>query len=802
MDTPSNNKILKSKQEKSNRQSKSKIPEYTSTNENEGSIADFNSNAQDPANVISFGDTLQNSLDQDQIQNIKNFVRDARINSDKIDIKGKNEMLDLIDSNANAYNQFNTLTKIKYFYLKHEWTFIAIRECCAIGIIVLSILLYASSLKSEKSYEKYNMYFYYPMTLISLIKCLISGGIVGFIIFCMYAKWIFLEHLIYMVIVYSILIYKNFGNNILNHGKYNFFLLLISSTLVFLLLVGVYLVYRFSRTIKYLYLIEAVLVFFGCFLICYNFKYKYEKNYSCEKWDLTLNKSDIFVDENNEKCNLEVITGLCYMNKIFNYFDLTLGNNIKCENREKNEINNFYKMIKDENMTNYDLFAFPSTVNINKEKNLNTTKNLQHYIFNNLIPIRRRMNTISTINNLTNTTNIINSTNIPNTTNIINTRNLTNITSTTNIANITNIINTTNITNTTKIEVNYTYLYSKYETIIEFNTDENNNTQGELTINLIKDKVLSETRKKISENFFFKKNTSSLYDNILVIFLSSISRAHFQRGMPKLSKFISKLMQYEPFPTMTSYQFSKYKNFNYTMENILSLFYKKTNDSYINSLKYLKESGYITGQVSDICDKNMNNKNVIDFDHENFIMSCDPNYFMKKEFSPYERCLYGKPISNYMLNYTSQFWEKYNENKKYFRMSFNYGNEPTGNVIKYLDEPLYNFLWDFYTQGKLKNTAVIILSEQGNKNNGLYDVLGSAEFEVDKKYGVFIMILDWNEKFKKEEYHKNLIKNQNLFITPYDVFDTINNIALGDIYNEGNSVLKHINNEDTYCYKN
>ena len=198
----------------------------------------------------------------------------------------------------------------------------------------------------------------------------------------------------------------------------------------------------------------------------------------------------------------------------------------------------------------------------------------------------------------------------------------------------------------------------------------------------------------------------------------------------------------------------------------------------------------------------MENKNVIDFDHENFIMSCDPNYFMKKEFSPYERCLYGKPISAYMLNYTSQFWEKYNENKKYFRMSFNYGNEPTGNVIKYLDEPLYNFLWDFYTQGKLKNTAVIILSEQGNKNNGLYDVLGSAEFEVDKKYGVFIMILDWNEKFKKEEYHKNLIKNQNLFITPYDVFDTINNIALGDIYNEGNSVLKNINNEDTYCYKN
>ena len=196
----------------------------------------------------------------------------------------------------------------------------------------------------------------------------------------------------------------------------------------------------------------------------------------------------------------------------------------------------------------------------------------------------------------------------------------------------------------------------------------------------------------------------------------------------------------------------------------------------------------------------MNNKNIINWDHENFVMSCDPNYFNKKEFTVYERCLYGKPISEYMINYALQFWEKYKENKKYFRMSFNYGNEPTGNVIKYLDEPLYNMLWGLYNQGQLKNTAVIILSEQGNKNNGLYDILGSAEFEVEKKYGVFIMLLDWNEKFKNGKYHKNLIKNQNLFITPYDVHDTLVHMAIGDKYSKGNSVLKGIKMEDTYCY--
>ena len=726
MDNSSKNKIIKVKFEKSSRSKKENIEYNNTTNENEGSISNINADTLDPANVISYGGPLETSLDQDQVKNIKDFVRDTITHANNIDIEGKNEMLDLIDSNANAYNQFNTLTKIKYFYLKHEWTFIAIREFSAMAIIILSFFVYSSSLKMEKNFASYNMYFYYPMTLLNLIKCLISGGIVGFIIFSMYAKWIFLEHLIYMIIVYSILIYKHYGTNILEHGKYNFLLFFITTILVFFVILGVYMVYRFSRTIKYLYLIIAVFAFFFCFLICYNFKYKYESNYSCEKWNINLNNSYIFEDEKNEKCNLEKIKGLCYMDKIYNFFDLTLGNNIKCENRDINEIDNFYGMIKNKTLRKYTKFAFPSTININRGNN---TKNLQHYLFNNLV----------------------------------------------------------------ELETNSS-LIKNYETELDFITDTNKTTKGELKINLIKNDTLSEKRKKISE----KSGKNSIYDNVLLIFLSSVSRAHFQRGMPKLSKFISKLMSYEPFPTMTSYQFSKYKNFPYTMENIKHLFYK--ND--IDSLKYFKEEGYITGQVSDICDKNMNNKNIIDFDHENFVMSCDPNYFLKKEFSTYERCLYGKPISEHMINYASQFWEKYSENKKYFRMTFNYGNEPTGNVIRYLDEPLYNMLWNFYNERKLRNTAVFIISEQGNKNNGLYNILGSVEFEIEKKYGVFIMLLDWNEKFKKEQYHENLIKNQNLFITPYDIYDTVVHIALGEKYANSSSVFNAIKMEDSYCYKN
>ena len=727
----SNIKVHKKKGEKASK-AKSEIEGNSII---EGSISNFSSESQDPANVLSFGGTLENTVDKEQIDQIKQFVRDSRKYSGPME--SKREILNLIESNAKAYSQFNILTKMKYIYLKHEWTCITIREFLAITIIVISFVLYALSLKVEKNYHNYNLYFYYPMTLPSLLKCIFAGIIIGFIFFCMYAKWIFLEHLIYISIVYVVLISKNHGNNILNHGKYNFYIFIICSTLIFLALLSLHMIYRFARTIKYLYLIIAVLALFFCFLICYNFKDRYEQTYNCNKWNITLNSSFI-LDEKDEKCNIKMPQGLCYMDKLYNYFDLTLVNQIKCSNRNESEITNFYNSIKNENITSSKIFGFPSTNNININSLTNQTKNINDYIFSNLI-------------NLENST-------------------------------------------------------LKPETILDFSS----NKYGELKINFTKNILLSNQRKNIVLNNL-KLKKESIYDNILMIFLSSTSRAHFQRAMPKLSQLVSKLMGYEPFPTMTAYQFSKYNNFPFIEENLQSMFYKKSvNNTYINSLKSFKENGYITGQVIDKCEKNLKNVKE-EFDHESYAYLCDPNYY-GKVYSPYERCLYGKPVSEYMINYALEFWDKYSDNKKYFRMTFNYGNEPTGNVLTYLDQPLFDMITQLYNSGKLKNTAVFIVSEQGNRNNGLYDILGSAEFELEKKYGLFIMILDWNDKFKNGNYHKNLMKNQHIFTSPYDIYESMMHIALGNssysLENKknsddywGESMLNEIHIENRYCGK-
>ena len=50
---------------------------------------------------------------------------------------------------------------------------------------------------------------------------------------------------------------------------------------------------------------------------------------------------------------------------------------------------------------------------------------------------------------------------------------------------------------------------------------------------------------------------------------------------------------------------------------------------------------------------------------------------------------------------------------KLFMLLTNYPHESTGELVKYIDDPLEKFLRDFYNQGNLKNTELLILSDHG-----------------------------------------------------------------------------------------
>ena len=344
-----------------------------------------------------------------------------------------------------------------------------------------------------------------------------------------------------------------------------------------------------------------------------------------------------------------------------------------------------------------------------------------------------------------------------------------------------------------------------------------------MKINLVFNKTLSEERKKL-------ENSNSLYDNIFMIYLDATSRAHFQRSFPKLSNLLKNFMKYDETNSkkVEAYQFMKYNSFaGATHYNIVPMFYGNSFQSKkgVNHIKYFKENGYVTGHEVDMCNKeqydivkdNQDEKEYIEWDHENIAYLCDGNYFEinspypsdKGAFDIKERCLYGHPVSYYMIEYAKQFWEKYKNNKKYFRMAFNYGHEKTGAVISKLDEPLYNFLFEFYDKGYFYNTAIFIVSDHGNQNIGIYDKINKEQFEYEKKMSTFFLLLSKNNNI--ENYRINLLNNQQVFLTPYDVHDTLlhliygKSMVTGNIYasvdNKGNSVFNTINEEERNCKK-
>lgn len=81
-----------------------------------------------------------------------------------------------------------------------------------------------------------------------------------------------------------------------------------------------------------------------------------------------------------------------------------------------------------------------------------------------------------------------------------------------------------------KTNVKYLTEFNKSEIILEFS---NNYKDAKIKINVSFRKNLAKERK-------MKENNNSIYNNVLFIFLDTLSRAHFQRTMKKTSHFLEK----------------------------------------------------------------------------------------------------------------------------------------------------------------------------------------------------------------------------------------------------------------------
>ena len=111
-----------------------------------------------------------------------------------------------------------------------------------------------------------------------------------------------------------------------------------------------------------------------------------------------------------------------------------------------------------------------------------------------------------------------------------------------------------------------------------------------------------------------------------------------------------------------------------------------------------------------------------------------------------------------------------------------HGHEPTYSVIKYIDKPIVDFLNKLQKDGKFKDTGIIFVGDHGLHISPIYVVLASENYFYQQFLPAFFIVFDYNKNIKINE----LYDNQQKFVTPYDVYETLFHIIFGNNYKKQN----------------
>ena len=592
-----------------------------------------------------------------------------------------------------------------------------------------------------------------------LIFGILSSLLITIELYLIINKIIYVYHIIYIIIFYITIYRYDHGTKLDYHGLYNF-VLTIFFILIFSIIIGIInlIIYiKKSGNVIYRNIVLLLLLYVSIKIFLFSLSLRD----SCKNWDKGLNSTILDNSADYYNCNI-IYPKKCYIYNLNDLFDLSHHFNKKCsiKSKQENEHNNFIKYLKLEqkltSISEMNHFGLPRTVNnpILRITNSDYYK-IHDFVYKNII-----------------------------------------------LMDLYNKNKTLYYNNSMEPEVEIFYdKKSKIRTA---------------KINLHKNETLSNKRNEIANS---PNNTNiSLFNNIMIIYIDCISRQHFLRKMKKTSAFIEKFMKYNNEFGVSAYQFMKYQTFaHWTEPNIFPMFYssRDTFGRKVNIIKYLKENGYITAHSGNLCSKESFEADQSEFssrristeeyDHENIAMFCDPNY--SSEDSPYpifsgpygilRKCLFGLDSFEYLIEFGKQFWNKYKNNKKYLRLSFQDGHEPTGQVVKFLDGGLYNYLNELYEKKLLNDTALFILSDHGNSyfNYIYYYILKSDDSMIERGYGTLFIILPSNKKnLFNETYYDNLYKNQQTLISPFDIHDTLINIIFGNITLGIEEIYSHYGN--------
>ena len=675
----------------------------------------------------------------------------------------------LIKSNI-SYIKFNLNKKPNFIHYLIKKTYRKIKpyfkQLFILILHISGVLFYILSLThieglGMKCFSYAGIQCYYTLAKLTCISGIITCITLYIILYKKYNK----IHFFIIIINYLFLYLIDHQKEIVKHGYYNFIGFLTTTIFFFLLLNFIhFLIFLFKKK-AYIFLIIFIIPFPFFYIVIKIYKLNH---FSCYNWTKGLNNTYIDNSSKDYPCLVNIPKShSCYLSEIGPFFDFTSKYRPTCLDKkimekEKENFINDLTTLKYSELSQRNHFGFPLT---------NTDEFKPDEFGNACFPGNRSFE-----------------------------------------KSIYDNIILMDLYNQNKDKYYPNIPRPEIEVIFKGDI-------GKIIINIEKNKSLIKERAKIIK----KQKKEILYKNILIMFFDTISRAHFFRKFPKTIKFLNKFSKYETNYSkkkMSIFQYLKYNSINtYTAPNLIASYYGgKLGGSGIHFCNYFKKNGFIIGRVNNFCEKEVvinkgkiNSFNHCRWDHEGLTIACIKSFyigrFVDKLSSLVKRCLFGKDLINYSLEYLESFWKTYINQQKLFLYQALEGHEPTGQLIGHYDETYYNFLNKFYSDNLFKDTVIIIFSDHGEHLSGPLYLLNSEDFYFERTLAILFLIIPNNEFLYKNNLYEIIKYNQQIFTTPFDIYNTLvylSNEEINKLSNKynlsyGNSLFTKFNIKKRFC---
>ena len=118
--------------------------------------------------------------------------------------------------------------------------------------------------------------------------------------------------------------------------------------------------------------------------------------------------------------------------------------------------------------------------------------------------------------------------------------------------------------------------------------------------------------------------------------------------------------------------------------------------------------------------------------------------------------------------------------RKFLNIITNDGHEGTLELLKYIDDIIYNFLNNLFIDNLFKDSSIFLLSDHGVGMPSIYYL--NKFYDIEEHLPMLYIIINDRKNISVYEQYKYLYENQQTFITAYDIYNTIGNIIYGDKY--------------------